>query len=85
MQNLMKFYSSGKYTQKTLPRLYASQITYVNKQENDTQILVTFDSFKIAHVSLENFKKMMFFCMCLDTHSFASVIILHSYTIISII
>jgi hypothetical protein len=54
MQNLMRFYSFCKYTQKTRPRLYASQICYVNKQEYDTQILATFDSRKIAHVSLEN-------------------------------
>ncbi len=50
MQNSMKFYSSHKYTYKTLPCLYASQISYLNKQDNDMQILATFDSRKIRRM-----------------------------------
>ncbi len=71
----MKFYSCRKYTQKTLARLYASQISYVNKQEYDTQILANFDSRKIAHVLFENLKNGVFlyvlehafFCKCYYT------------------
>jgi len=60
MQNLMQFNSSRKYTQGTLPRLYASQISYVNKQDYDTRIFATFDSRKIAHVSFETLKNRVF-------------------------